>query len=131
MTRDPRTGRLVPDRFTVVTPAISLARQLWRYGEPGLAERALELPPADVADVCVRASAFVDDGTCDRVWPTGPGFTRSALVLASIEWFEGALRPPARNRRLPEKKLPPTMELDEAEGWKAVAVVSAEIDNRR
>ena len=129
--RDPVTGRLLPGRFTVVTSQLSLARQLWRYGEPGLAERALALDDADAADVCIRASEMAEEQVPDRAWPGGPGHVRAALVLASIEHLEGAVRPPGRRRRLPEARLPVELQADEESRWEADVAVSAEIDRRR
>ena len=77
-TRDERTGHLVPGKFTIVTSAASLARQLWRYGESELSRRALDLSPADVADVGIRAAEMADAGEPERLWSTGPGFAKGA-----------------------------------------------------
>ena len=39
----------------VITSPLSLARQLWRYGEPDLAGRALMSNATEVADIGERA----------------------------------------------------------------------------
>jgi hypothetical protein len=38
-------------RMQVITSSLSLARELWRRGEPGLADAALQLSPDQIADV--------------------------------------------------------------------------------
>jgi hypothetical protein len=130
-TRDERTGHLLPGRFIIVTSAVSLARELWRYGESDLSRRACELSPAEVADVGVRAAEMADAGEPERVWPAGPGFAKGALVLAVVEMLDGTARPPQRNRRLPEQRLPASLQLTEAERWEANKPVRAELDSRR
>jgi len=37
-------------QMQVITASLSLARELWRHGESGLADRALRLSPDQVAD---------------------------------------------------------------------------------
>lgn len=130
-TRDQRTGHLIPGKFTIVTSAASLARQLWRYGESELSRRALELSPADVADVGIRAAEMADASEPERLWSSGPGFAKGALMLAVIELLEDTARPPQRNRRLPEKQLPASLQFTEAERWEASKPVRAEVDSRR
>lgn len=118
---DPRDYPVV-----IVTSALSLARQLWRYGEPALAERALGLSPEDVAKIGYRSGMLVLSGDADRVWPDGP--QDKAAVLAVMERLEGAPRPPRRARRLPEKRLPPHLQATEAERWHATTEVADAVD---
>ena len=125
------TGHLVPGRFVIVTNSVSLARQLWRYGEPELAERVADLAVEEVADLGIRAAALADAGEPERLWPAGPGFSNGAQVLASIERLEGVLRPPRRNRRRPEKSLPAKWQVPEDVLWTLTAAVGTEIDRRR
>lgn len=81
----------------VITSPLSLARQLWFYGEDALWERALELSPEAVADIGERAGRLAMNPDGDR---------KTALVRAAIAHLEGSLRAPARMRRRPEKNLP-------------------------
>lgn len=91
-------------RVHLVTSSLSIARELWRYGEPELAERALGLSPSDVRTVGDRAAALSLSGEALRIWPDGPkGW---ALPMAAIEHLEGRARPCRRARRLPERSLP-------------------------
>lgn len=118
---DPQDQRLV-----VVTSALSLARQLWRYGEPALAEQAHGLSAEDVADIGYRSGTLVLSGEADRLWPGGP--RAKAAVLAAIERLEGAPRPPRRARRLPEDRLPPHLQATEAERSLATTEVAGAVD---
>lgn len=115
--------------LVVVTSALSLARQLWRYGEPALAKRALALSPENVASIGFRSGRLVLSGDADRLWPDGP--RDKAVVLAVIEWLEGAPRPSGRARRLPEKRLPSHLQASDAERWQATAEVARAVDRLR
>ena len=95
-------------RARVITSPLSLARELWRYGEPELASRALSLSVDEVWDLGARVFDLANSGAADRAWPDGP--RNKAYVLAAIEHLEGAPRPPKRARRLPEKRLPPELQ---------------------
>ncbi len=118
---DPRDYPLV-----IVTSALSLARQLWRYGEPALAERALALSPEDIAKIGDRSGMLVLSGDADRLWPDGP--QDKAAVLAVTERLDGAARPPRRSRRLPEDRLPRHLQATEAERWQATTEVAHTVD---
>lgn len=113
----------------VITSALSLARELWRYGEPDLADQALRLSPEHVADIGLRTGQLLSPGEADRLWPSGPRGDK-ALLLAVIEQIEGRARPCARNRRLPEKTLPARLQATEEERWAAAQEV-AEVVTRR
>lgn len=107
------------------TPAISLARELWRYGEPELAERAFALRPAEMARIGKRAGALLNSAEADRLWPDGPRY--KALLLAGVEHLEGKPRPCPRTRRLPECNLPPHLQATEDERWAAMAAQDEEL----
>lgn len=93
--------------FTITSPPLSIARELWRLGEPGLASRALNLSAEQAVDIGIRAGYLEQSGEARAIWPDGPRGVTSALVLAAVEYLEGSVRPCARRRRLPEKNLPP------------------------
>lgn len=112
----------------VITSSLSLARELWRLGEPELAGRALDLSPDQVADIGQRAGQLHTSGEAGRLWPGGPG--GKAVLLAVIEQLEGRARPCARNRRLPEKSLPEELQASEDERLAAAGKV-AQIVTRR
>ena len=98
----------------IVTSSLSLARQLWRYGEPGLATEARRLRPANLLELGERAGAIQASGEGDRIWPDGPKADK-AVLLATIELLEGEARPAQRSRRLPEKQLPAELAATEQE----------------
>jgi hypothetical protein len=115
-------------RAFLVTSALSIARELWRHGEPELAERALELPPEDVLEIGVRTMRLVESGEDKRVWPEG---TRNAsFVIAAIEWLEGAPRPASRRTRLPERLLPDHLQATLMERYEATAPITALVHER-
>src|SRR4051794_33721777 len=101
----------------VLTSGLSLARELWRYGEPELARRALALPPEDVLSIGARVEPLLATGEADRVWPDGP--KNRTLLLAAIEHLEGAARPCARRTRLPERQLPDDLQATEDQRYAA------------
>ena len=103
----------VMGRMQVITSSLSLARELWRRGEPGLADAALQLSPDQVADVGSRAGEFYSSGEADWLWPGGP--PPKALLLAATEQLEGSARPCARTRRLPERGLQAHLQAAEEE----------------
>ena len=110
----------------VVTSALTLARELRRYGEPELADRARSLTPDAVLTVGARAGTLWAQQV-DR-WPKGP--KNAALLLAATEYLEGAARPCRRSTRLPESSLPPALQAAERERWAAVEEV-ARVNDRR
>ncbi len=114
----------------ITTTSLSLARELWRRGEPELADKAFRLSPAQVVDVGVLAGALYLSGHDDRLWPDGPRSSSRALMLAAVKYLEGRARPCARSRRLPERSLPPHLQASEEERWTALADVSAALDKR-
>ena len=108
-------------RAFLVTSALSIARELWRHGEPTLAMRALELPPEEVLEIGIRSAQLFESGEDRRIWPQG---TRdSAFVIAAIEWLEGAPRPAVRRNRLPERMLPVELQATELERYEATKPV--------
>jgi hypothetical protein len=112
----------------VITSSLSLARELWRHGEPELAGSALHLSPDEVADIGHRAGQLHMSGEADRLWPGGP--SGKAVLLAVIEHLDGRARPCARNRRLPEKMLPEGLQAAE-DARLATAQEVAQIVTRR
>src|SRR4051812_47314214 len=97
-------GEQLGKRAFLISSALSVARELWRYGEPELASRALALPPADVLDIGTRSMHLMESGDDNRVWPNGP--KDKAFVIAAIERLEGTPRPAQRRTRRPERMLP-------------------------
>ena len=109
----------------IVTSSLSLARQLWRYGEAHLADRARRLKPEDMIGLGERAGEIQTSGEGDRLWPDGPRDDK-ALLLAATELLEGTPRPTQRARRLPVGKLPAELHATEDELWDAANEVSME-----
>lgn len=103
--------------------SLSLARQLWRYGEPELAQKARKLPPAKLLQLGDRAGEMQLSGDTDRLWPDGPRADK-ALLLAATEMLDRKARPTERARRLPESKLPPDLQASEEELWDAANELS-------
>lgn len=127
----PNVGDDVPmGRFVITIPPVSIARELWRFGEPELATRAADLTPEEATDIGERAGTLHMTGEAARLWPGGPRGYTSAVLLAAIEYLEGGLRPCARARRLPEKALPTSLQVDEAELWVASEPVAREMNRR-
>lgn len=93
--------------------ASSYAAELWRYGEPELAERAARLTVDELAAIGDRAGAMSLSGEAARLWPDGPSSPTDAAMLAAIEHLEGRARPCARARRLPRRSLPEAYTLTE------------------
>ncbi|SDL55598.1 hypothetical protein [Arthrobacter sp. ok362] len=117
--------------FTITSPPLSIARELWRLGEPDLASRAVSLSAEQAVDIGMRAGDLDQSGEARAIWPDGPSGVTSALVLAAVEYLEGSMRPCARHRRLPEKNLPPALQASEAELWAALTPVARALDRRR
>jgi hypothetical protein len=68
----------------VVTSSLSLARELWRYGESELADRALRLSPGQVADIGHRAGQ-------PELRYTPTGVPVASFRVASTTRFKGEL----------------------------------------
>ena len=45
-------------RFVITIPPISIARELWRFGEPALSEQAAVLTASQAADIGERTGPF-------------------------------------------------------------------------
>lgn len=112
----------------VVTSALSLARELYRYGEAELADRAFALEPEAVARIGSRMGTIHRSGEAERLWPDGP--RNKAYLLAVIEDLEGSARPCKRTRRLPEKSLPTHLQATEEARWAASEPVSRALHER-
>lgn len=84
----------------------------------------------EAADIGVRAGAMHHSGEAARIWPEGPSGTASAVMLSTIEYLEGRARPCRRSRRLPERSLPTSLRVSEADRWTASEAVAREIDRR-
>lgn len=110
----------------VVTSALSIGRELWRYGEPELAKRALSLSPIEVLRIGARAGELIVSKQAAVLWPDGP--RGSETLLAAVEKFEGASRPLRRRRRLPERALPRELQATLEERWQAAAEVADVMD---
>src|SRR6476661_2690127 len=102
----PEANRRGPGSLTITSPPLSIARELWRLGEPDLAARAADLTAEQAVDIAIRAGELHVAGESLSVWPSGPSGTASAGMLAAVECLEGFMRPSARSRRFPEKKPP-------------------------
>jgi hypothetical protein len=109
----------------IVTSSVSLARELWRYGEAALAGRARTLKPKDLIELGERAGEIQLSGEGDRLWPDGPRGDK-ALLLAATELLEGKARSTQRTRRLPVRRLPAELQATEQELWDAASEVSME-----
>ena len=114
----------------ILMPAVSYARELWRFGEPDLARRAAAMSPSECADVGERAAHLSLSGEAKLLWPGGPRGHASAVLLAAVEHREGRPRPCARVRRLPEKSLPEGWKLSEDQRWAELEPVSREMNSR-
>jgi len=112
-------------------PPLSIARELWRLGEPDLASRAVNLSAEQAVDIGIRAGDLDHCGDARAIWPDGPSGATSALMLAAVEYLEGSIRPCARRRRLPEKNLPLALQASESELWAALTPVAHALDRRR
>jgi hypothetical protein len=109
----------------ILTSSLTLARELWRYGEAPLAGRARKLKPTDLITLGERAGEIQASGEGDRLWPDGPRGNK-ALLLAATELLEGKARPTQRTRRLPVARLPAELRATEQELLDAASEVSME-----
>ena len=98
----------------ITTSSLSLAQELWRYGEAPLAGRVRKLKPKDMIELAERAGQIQSSGEGEALWPDGPAAAR-ALLLAATERLEGKARPMQRTRRLPAAKLPAELQASEQE----------------
>ena len=92
-------------RFKMHFSKSQTAASLWDYAEDELAERALQMGDADLERVQAIAAHYES-----RSYPLpveGQRITHNHVIaLAAVTYFEGHLRPLARNRRRPEKDRP-------------------------
>lgn len=109
----------------IVTSSLSLAQELWRYGEAPLADLVRKLKPKDMIELGERAGEIQASGEGDRLWPDGPPGDK-ALLLAATERLEGKARPTQRTRRLPVGRLPAELRATEQELQDAASEVSME-----
>jgi hypothetical protein len=79
--------------FVITIPAVSIARELWRFGGAGLAIRASRLAPKEAADIGEGAGDLHRSGEASQIWPHGPRGVATAVMLAAVEHLEGAARP--------------------------------------
>ncbi len=102
-------------RFAV--SPLSLARELYRYGEPALADRALALGDEAAVAIGKRIGDAGFRSQAHRIWPDGPA--DAVLLVAAVAYLEGVPRPCARTRRLPESALPEHLRATEGERYAA------------
>ncbi len=115
----------------VVTTPLSLARDLWRYGEDDLVVAALVLSAEQVADIGARAGALMlDPDTANAIWPGLP--RQGFLLIAALEVLAGSARPAKRSRRRAEKAMPVNLVASEAARWAdpMLAEVTRVVDER-
>ena len=92
-------------RFHVYFSKTQVAAALWEYAEDALADRALAMSDDDLGLVQNVAAHFEDPSYPLPV--AGQRITHNhVMALAAITFFEGQVRPLARNRRRPEKDRP-------------------------
>jgi hypothetical protein len=106
----------------LITSQLSIARELWRYGEPELADRALRLSADEVLAIGRRVFEMHFSGEDDRLWPGGP--KDRAFLLASIEAVDGSPRRTRRVRRLAERALPPHLQASLADRLAAAEMIA-------
>jgi hypothetical protein len=100
----------------VVTTPLSLARNLWRYGEDELVEAALALSAEQVADIGERAGELMSDrAAANAIWPGLP--ERGYILIAALEMLDGSSRRAKRSRRRAENAMPANLVAGEAERW--------------
>lgn len=117
-------------KFVITMPALSYARELWRFGERELAYRAAAMDARECADVGERAGQLSLSGEAPRLWPGGPSGHASAILLAVVEHLEGRARPCSRARRAPARSLPPEWQLSEEQRCAEIESVAGEMDSR-
>ena len=59
-------------RLVIIIPPVSIARELWRLGEPELAVRAADLSASGAADIGEQAGDLHHSDQAVAMWPTGP-----------------------------------------------------------
>jgi hypothetical protein len=107
-------------RSTIIISAVSLATELWRYGEDDLWPRALLLSASEMVDIGERAAELL--GT------NGIALGSRPVLLAGIEYLEGDVRPASRNRSRPIREMPNELRSTEAERLAASNEVAKELD---
>ena len=92
-------------RFNVYFSKSQTAASLWHYAEDELAERALAMSDAELQLIQNIAAHYENP---EYPLPAeGQRITHNRVhPLAAITFFEGQVRPLARNRRRPEKNRP-------------------------
>lgn len=113
----------------MVTSALSLGRELWRFGEVDLAEQARGLPPGDVRALGERAGQRVLSKAAEALWPGGP--RNSAVLLAAIERLEGPPPTVPADSKAARERPSASLAGHRAERWEAVAEVAQVMDERR
>lgn len=92
-------------RFRYLFSKSQVAAALWDYDEEKLADRALEMTDKELTRIQNIAAHFRNPSYPLPV--VGQRITTNHVVaLAAITFFEGRVRPLARNRRRPEKQRP-------------------------
>ena len=92
-------------QFKVHFSKSQTAASLWDYAEDGLAERALQMSDVDLERIQAIAAHYESPSYPLPI--EGQRITHNHVsALAAITYFEGRLRPLARNRRRPEKDRP-------------------------
>lgn len=96
-------------RFTVHFSASQVAASLWDFGEDALAAKAVQMSDSDLLSIRSIAAWYEDP---DYPLPVhSQRITHNHVTaLAAVTWFEGGLRPLARERRRPTKARPPEFE---------------------
>lgn len=116
--------------MVITISPVSLAEELWRFGEDDLARRALALSPSAAADIGERAGELGISGVDKIIWPSGPGTSARLYLLAAIEHLDGALRPCVRDRRRPVAALPAELAVTESAARSSYDLVNAEVQRR-
>lgn len=92
-------------QFKVHFSKSQTAASLWDYAEDDLAERALRMSDADLERIQGIAAHYENPSYPLPI--DGQRISHNHVsALAAITYFEGRLRPLARNRRRPEKGRP-------------------------
>lgn len=116
-------------RSALIVPAVTLASELWRYGEDDLWPRALTLSVPELLEIGRLADDLLGKKGI-ALWPDGPRGSRPVL-LAAIEFLEGEARPARRNRGRPRGDLPAELQSSEEERMAAAMDIASEQDRRR
>ncbi|WP_378143866.1 hypothetical protein ACFJGV_10525 [Cnuibacter sp. UC19_7] len=89
----------------IVFSAAQGAADLWKYGEDALVESALAIPDDDLPGLWLSAGRYFIGGR-DALPLHSALYADKAIAFALIQYFEGALRPLARERRRAQKTMP-------------------------